>query len=51
MYKVNCIMKYISKLLALFAIVMMAIACKDDINEVNLPLTVTAPTVSSVSGS
>lgn len=44
-------MKYISKLLALFAIVMMAIACKDDINEVNLPLTVTAPTVSSVSGS
>ena len=44
-------MKYISKLLALFAIVMMATACKDDINEVNLPLTVTAPTVSSVSGS
>ena len=44
-------MKYISKLLALFAIVMMAIACKDDINEVNLPLTVTAPTVSSISGS
>ena len=44
-------MKYISKFIALFAIVMMAIACKDDINEVNLPLTVTAPTVSSVSGS
>ena len=44
-------MKYISKLLALFAIVMMAIACKDDINEVNYPLTVTTPSVTSVSGS
>ncbi len=44
-------MKYISKFIALFAIIMMATACKDDINEVNLPLTVTAPTVSSVSGS
>ena len=44
-------MKYISKLLALFAIGMMATACSNDINEVNTPLTVTAPTVSSISGS
>ena len=44
-------MKYISKLLALFAIVMMATACKDDINEVNYPLEVSVPSVSSVSGS
>ncbi len=44
-------MKYISKLLALFAIGMMATACSNDINEVNRPLTVTAPTVTSVSGS
>ena len=44
-------MKYISKLLALFAIGMMATACSNDINEVNSPLTVTAPTVSSISGS
>ena len=44
-------MKYISKLLALFAIGMMATACSNDLNEVNLPLTVTVPTVSSVSGS
>lgn len=47
----NRIMKYISKLLALFAIGMMATACSNDINEVNTPLTVTAPTVSSISGS
>ena len=47
----NRIMKYISKLLALFAIGMMATACSNDLNEVNLPLTVTVPTVSSVSGS
>ena len=44
-------MKYISKLLALFAIGMMATACSNDIKEVNYPLTVTAPTVSSISGS
>ena len=44
-------MKYISKLLALFAIGMMATACSNDIKEVNTPLTVTAPTVSSISGS
>ena len=44
-------MKIISKLLALFAIGMMATACSDNINEVNYPLTVTTPTVSSVSGS
>ena len=44
-------MKYISKLLALFAIVMMATACEDKINEVNYPLEVTTPSVSSVSGS
>jgi len=44
-------MKYISKLLALFAIGMMATACSDDINEVNYPLTVTTPTVTAVSGS
>ena len=44
-------MKYISKLLVLFAIVMMATACKDDINEVNYPLEVSVPSVSSVSGS
>ena len=44
-------MKYISKLLGLFAIVMMATACKDDINEVNYPLEVSVPSVSSVSGS
>ena len=43
-------MKVISKLLALFAIGMMATACSDNINEVNYPLTVTTPTVSSVSG-
>ncbi len=47
----NCIMKIISKLLVLFAIGMMATACSDNINEVNYPLTVTTPTVSSVSGS
>ena len=44
-------MKYISKLLALFAIGMMAAACSNDINEVYHPLTVTTPTVSSISGS
>ena len=44
-------MKYISKLLALFAIVMMATACEDKINEVNYPLEATTPSVSSVSGS
>ena len=44
-------MKYISKLLALFAIGMMAAACSNDINEVNLPLQVTTPTVSSISAS
>ena len=43
-------MKYISKFIALFAIVLMATACKDDLNEVSLPLTVTAPAVTSVSG-
>ena len=47
----NRIMKYISKLLALFAIGMMATACSNDIKEVNYPLTVTTPTVSSISGS
>lgn len=51
MYKMNCIMKYISKLLALFAIGMMATACSNDANEVNYPLTVTTPAVTSVSGS
>ena len=44
-------MKYISKFLVLFAIVMMATACEDDINEVNYPLEVSVPSVSSVSGS
>ena len=44
-------MKYISKLLALFAIGMMATACSDNVNEVNYPLTVTTPSVTSVSGS
>ena len=44
-------MKYISKLLVLFAIGMMATACSDNINEVNYPLTVTTPTVTAVSGS
>ena len=44
-------MKYISKLFALFAIGMMATACSNDINEVNLPLQVTTPTVSSISAS
>ena len=43
-------MKYISKLLVLFAIVMMATACSNEVNEVNYPLTVTVPAVSSVSG-
>lgn len=47
----NRIMKYISKLLALFAIGMMATACSNDINEVNLPLQVTTPTASSISAS
>lgn len=47
----NRIMKYISKLFALFAIGMMATACSNDINEVNLPLQVTTPTVSSISAS
>ena len=41
-------MKYISKLLALFAIGMMATACSDNVNEVNYPLTVTTPSVTSV---
>ena len=41
-------MKHISKLFALFAILTMATACKDDINEVNNPLTITETTVSSV---
>lgn len=49
MYKMNRIMKYISKLLALFAIGMMATACSNDANEVNYPLTVTTPAVTSVS--
>ena len=44
-------MKYISKLLALFAIGMMATACSNDVSEVNYPLTVTTPAVTSVSGS
>lgn len=43
-------MKYISKLLALFAIGMMATACSNDVCEVNYPLTVTTPAVTSVSG-
>lgn len=51
MYKMNRIMKYISKLLALFAIGMMATACSNDVCEVNYPLTVTTPAVTSVSGS
>ena len=51
MYKMNRIMKYISKLLALFAIGMMATACSNDVSEVNYPLTVTTPAVTSVSGS
>lgn len=50
MYKMNRIMKYISKLLALFAIGMMATACSNDVCEVNYPLTVTTPAVTSVSG-
>ena len=41
-------MKYIYKLFMLFAIGMMATACKDDINEVNIPLSVTTPEVSAV---
>ena len=41
-------MKYISKIFALFAIGMMATACTDKINEVNEPLNVTAPTVTTV---
>jgi arabinan endo-1,5-alpha-L-arabinosidase len=41
-------MKYISKLLALFAIGMMATACSDKVNEVNYPLEVTTPSVTSV---
>jgi len=41
-------MKHISKLFALFAIITMATACKDDIDEVYNPLTITEPTVSSV---
>ena len=44
-------MKYISRLLALFAIGMMATACSNDVSEVNYPLTVTTPAVTSVSGS
>ena len=43
-------MKYISKLLALFAIGMMATACSNDVSEVNYPLTVTTPAVTSISG-
>ena len=43
-------MKYISKLLALFAIGMMATACSNDVSEVNNPLTITTPSVTSVSG-
>ena len=41
-------MKHISKLLVLFAVMLTATACKDDINEVNVPLSVTTPEVSSV---
>ena len=41
-------MKHIFKLFALFAIITMATACKDDIDEVYNPLTITEPTVSSV---
>ena len=41
-------MKYISKLLALFAIGMMATACSDDIEEVNNPLVITNPSVSAI---
>ena len=44
------IMKYISKLLVLFAIITMATACKDDIDEVNNPLSVTTPAVSAIKG-
>ena len=44
-------MKYISKLLVLFAIVTMATACKDDIEEVNIPLSVSTPAVSAIKGS
>ena len=43
-------MKYISKLLVLFAIITMATACKDDIDEVNNPLSVTTPAVSAIKG-
>ena len=41
-------MKYISKLLALFAIGMMATACSNDIEEVNNPLVITNPSVSAI---
>ena len=41
-------MKFISKLLALFAIGMMATACEDKINEENVPLSVTTPQVSGI---
>jgi len=41
-------MKFISKLFALFAIGMMATACTDTINEVNEPLQVATPKVTSV---
>ena len=41
-------MKFISKLLALFAIGMMATACEDKINEENVPLSVTMPQVSGI---
>ena len=41
-------MKFISKLLALFAIGMMATACEDKINEENVSLSVTTPQVSGI---
>ena len=41
-------MKYISKMLALFAVGMMVTACEDKLNEVSYPLEVTAPSVSKV---
>ncbi len=41
-------MKYVSKLLALFAIGMMATACEDKISEENIPLSVTTPEVSGI---
>ena len=42
-------MKYLSKIFSILGVGLLMVACTDKIEEVNIPLNVTAPTVSSVS--